>query len=278
MVSYSKFLHKGKILMLALDHRGSFSKLINPKSPDSVEPDLVVKIKGEIINSVYKDFSGVLIDSSTGLPAFEKVAALKKEKKPYLLCIEKTGYEERGESQKTELEFTVEELKKYGTSGVKLLLYYHPQSSTKEHQQEVGRKVLAACQKSGLPLFLELVTYPIKNENNNKPEMVLDSVKQFVQAGIIPDVFKLEYPGDPAACFDITKLLKKTPWILLTKGDSYQNFCKQLTIATNNGCQGFLAGRSLWQEFAQYPESKRLDFFESVVSQRFSQIARIVTQ
>ena len=65
MVSYSKFLHKGKILMLALDHRGSFSKLINPKSPDSVEPDLVVKIKGEIINSVYKDFSGKIKCRST---------------------------------------------------------------------------------------------------------------------------------------------------------------------------------------------------------------------
>jgi tagatose 1,6-diphosphate aldolase len=140
----------------------------------------------------------------------------------------------------------------------------------------VAKQILHDCRAAKLPLFLELVTYPLPNFNSNKPELVLDSVYNFLQAGIIPDVFKLEYPGDPAACFQITKLLKKTPWILLTKGDSFANFRKQLKVVVENGAVGFLAGRSLWQEFSQYPESKRQDFFQTVVVQRFSQIRQIV--
>jgi len=286
MVDISRFTNKGKILMLALDHRGSFKKLINQEAPESVSQAQVIRIKQEIINSLYAQFSGVLIDSEAGLSAFQKASVAKSAPKPYLLCIEKTGYEieshfakasqDKQGSRKTNLEFSVDELKNLGAGGIKLLLYYHPQAPTKQHQLTVAKQVLQDCRAAKLPLFLELVTYTLPEFNSHKPELVLDSVYDFLQAGIIPDVFKLEYPGDPAACFQITKILKKTPWILLTKGDSFVNFKQQLKIAVANGAIGFLAGRSLWQEFGQYPELKRLDYFQTVVLERFSQIRQIV--
>lgn len=276
MTDISRFTNKGKILMLALDHRGSFKKLINQEAPEAVSQAQVVRIKQEIISSLYDQFSGLLIDSEAGLSAFQKASIAKSAPKPYLLCIEKTGYEDEQGSRKTSLEFSVDELKKLGASGIKLLLYYHPQAPTKQHQLTVAKQVLHDCKAAELSLFLELVTYPLENFNSHKPELVLDSVNQFLEAGIIPDVFKLEYPGDPVACFQITKLLKKTPWILLTKGDSFVNFKEQLKIAVANGAIGFLAGRSLWQEFSQYPEAKRLDYFQTVVAGRFSQIRQIV--
>jgi len=276
MVDISRFTNKGKILMLALDHRGSFKKLINQQAPDLVKPAQVITIKQEIISELYDQFSGVLIDSEAGLSAFQKASVAKSAPKPYLLCIEKTGYEDEKGSRKTTLEFSVSKLKSLGASGIKLLLYYHPQAPTKQHQLTVAKQVLQDCRAAKLPLFLELVTYTLPEFNSHKPELVLDSVYDFLQAGIIPDVFKLEYPGDPAACFQITKILKKTPWILLTKGDSFVNFKQQLKIAVANGAIGFLAGRSLWQEFGQYPELKRLDYFQTVVLERFSQIRQIV--
>lgn len=276
MPSYSLFTNKNKILMLALDHRGSFKKLINQQAPELVNQTQVVTIKQEIISSLYDQFSGVLIDSEAGLSAFQKASLAKNITKPYLLCIEKTGYEDEQGSRKTSLEFSVDQLKNWGAGGIKLLLYYHPQAPTKQHQLKVAKQVLQDCITAKLPLFLELVTYPLPDYNSHKPELVLDSVYDFLQAGIIPDVFKLEYPGDPAACFQISKMLRKIPWILLTKGDSFANFKDQLKIAVANGAIGFLAGRSLWQEFGQYPESKRLDYFQTEVAQRFSQIRQIV--
>lgn len=275
MDGYSVFTNKGKILMLALDHRGSFKQLINDKAPEAVSREEVVAVKREIIATLYDQFSGVLLDSEVGLSALQKVALTKPQPKPFLLCIEKTGYEDEQGSRRTTLEFNVTELKKMGAGGIKLLLYYHPHSATKKHQLDVARQVLQDCRQAHLPLFLELVTYALPDYNSNKPELVLDSVYDFLQAGIFPGVFKLEYPGDPVACFQITKLLKKTPWILLTKGDSFANFKLQLQEAIANGAIGFLAGRSLWQEFIRFPSHKRLDYFQTVVKQRFSQIRQI---
>ena len=278
MTSYQDFAVKGKILMLALDHRGSFNKFVNPQNPQEVTLSEVIEVKREIIEALYDQFSGVLIDPDGGAPAFAKVAKTKAQTKPYLLCIEKTGYEDEAGARKTQLQYSVSELHRLGARGIKLLLYYHPNSPTREHQLRIGREVLDACQKAGLPLFLEIVTYPIPNTNTHKPELVLDSITQFLEAGIRADVFKLEYPGDPAACFQITKTLGKTPWILLTRGDSFPNFRLQLQTAVANGCQGFLAGRALWQEFGEYPQEKRHDFFQTVVKQRFAEIAQIASR
>jgi len=276
MSEISPFLNREKILMLALDHRGSFNKLINPQNPNSVSPNEVITIKAEIIEALYDQFSGVLVDSLGGLIALTKVAASKKQRKPYLLCIEKTGYEDELGSRKNQLEYSVSELHSQGAQGIKLLLYYHPQAPTREHQLRIGKEVLDACQKAGLPLFLEIVTYTLPNNNTHRPELVLDSVNQFLEAGIRADVFKLEFPGDPAACFQISKYLGKTPWILLTRGENYPQFRQELQVAVSSGARGFLAGRALWQEFASYPKEKRVDFFQTVVRQRFAEISKIV--
>jgi len=63
-----------------------------------------------------------------------------------------------------------------------------------------------------------------------------------------PDVFKLEYPGDEASCKQISHLLGETNWILLTAGAHFYEFLDRLEIACRNGCSGFLAGRSIWQD------------------------------
>lgn len=267
------FSNKGKFLMLALDHRGSFKKLINKDNPDAVSQEEVTATKQSIVKAVEGIMSGFLIDP----PTLEGSDPLKRSVKPYLLCIEKTGYVEEGLERKTELEYSVEQLKGMGARGIKLLLYVHPEALVTHYQIELARSVLEDSHTHSLPLFLELVTYPIPDKHNHKPEIVLESVNRFVEAGVIPDVFKLEYPGDPAGCFAITKMLKKTPWILLTRGDKFDLFVEELRIAVSNGCTGFLAGRALWQEFSQYKTfEERNIFFQSTMKDRFRIIKDIV--
>ena len=78
MIDLKKFQNHGKYLMLALDHRGSFRKYINPGAPDKVTMADLVKTKAMIIEAVQDQFSGVLIDAEWGLPAY------KSKNKPYL--------------------------------------------------------------------------------------------------------------------------------------------------------------------------------------------------
>ncbi|OGE14208.1 hypothetical protein A2111_00055 [Candidatus Daviesbacteria bacterium GWA1_38_6] len=80
-MNLDKFTKNGKFLMLALDHRGSFKKLMNPKDPESVTDEQVISLKNEIIESLKDQFSAILIDDKFGLEACHEVCKVK----PFLL-------------------------------------------------------------------------------------------------------------------------------------------------------------------------------------------------
>lgn len=249
--------------MLALDHRGSFKKLINPQNPDSVVNEEVIQIKSKIIETLREQFSGLLVDPRLGLQAY------KNRTKPYLLCIEKSGYIKEADEMITELEFSVEELQSYGASGIKLLLYFSPLLPSSKIQLSTAKQVLSGTTQANLPLFLELVTYA-------GHYMVEDSVKIFVEKDILPSVFKLEYPGNLEACKEVTKILNPIPWIMLTRGENYDLFKTQLKDAISGGAKGFLAGRTIWQEAVSMKnQDERLQFLKEVVAKRFKEISEI---
>ena len=101
MPDLAPFLKDGKFLMLALDHRGSFKKLMNPEDEKAVTDQQAIDLKREIINSVKDQMSGVLIDPDYGLPAYNE------KTKPFLLPVEKTGYEAQAGERLTKLEYGV---------------------------------------------------------------------------------------------------------------------------------------------------------------------------
>ena len=260
--------------MLAIDHRGSFKKIINSQNPETVTDKEIVKTKSEIIGYLSDQISGVLLDVKWGLPAYKLTAS---KNKPTLLAIEKTGYQEKPDGRITELEYNVNYLKSLGAKGIKLLIYFNPYSSTATQQLQTTRSVYRDCQLIDLPLFLEIVTYHTSvtiNKNNN---LVVESVKRFLAESIHANVFKLEYPGNKNACRQINGLLKGAPWILLTRGENFEIFKQQLQSAVQHGCQGFLAGRALWQELGHFQGEERRRFLRDTVSNRFKEIAEIAT-
>lgn len=270
MLDLTKFQDHGKFLMLALDHRGSFRKYINSSNPDVVTDGELVQTKAVIIEAVQDQFSGVLIDAEWGLPGY------KSKNKPYLLPLEKSGYTDKAGERVTELGYTAAEIKSMGASGAKLLLYFNPESKTCDQQIATTKKALADAHENNLPFFLEIVTYGNKELSKSRSEWVLRSLEMLLKENVVPDVWKLEYPGDAQSCQKITELVGLTPWILLTRGDSFENFAKQLQEAVAGGAVGFLAGRALWQEIADYKtESEKQEFLNTVVADRFRKISEI---
>jgi len=264
------FKNNNKFLMLALDHRGSFKKFINKENPESVEDVDIIKTKQIIIQNLQDSFSGVLIDEDWGLPAYED------KTKPYLLCVEKSGYTEDGGSRITEIGYSVKDLKKLGASGVKLLIYFNPEDKSATTQLETSKNILLEAKENDLPLFLEIVTYG-KDEDMRRGELVLKSLDMFLEFGIRPDVFKLEYPGNLASCQKITEKLGNIPWILLTRGVSFEKFKSQLQDAVDAGAVGFLAGRALWQEIVDYKTwEEKEEYLKNIVRPRFEEINKII--
>ena len=79
------FTENNTFLMLALDHRESFKKFINPENPDSVTNEVATESKKKIIDKLKDKFTGVLIDINYGLPAYKELGT----NKPFLLPMEK---------------------------------------------------------------------------------------------------------------------------------------------------------------------------------------------
>jgi tagatose 1,6-diphosphate aldolase len=260
-MNLSLFTSNNRYLMAALDHRGSLKKYLN-------DDNQITEFKRKLIEAIGKKTSGLLLDVNFGLPAFKSTAI----KKPYLLAIEKSGYQESNNDRYNELEFEVSRLKQLGAAGIKLLLYFHPQSTTKDHQLIIAHQVLDQCQKESLPLFLEIVTYQ-KNQDEKKSALIFESLKIFLEKGIRPAVFKLEFPGSFESAKQLTNLVSPTPWILLTQGDQYPVFVEKLKQAIAGGAVGFLAGRSLWQDYFTIDDKEK--FLKETFINRFEEISSI---
>ncbi len=265
----NQFTKDGRFLMLALDQRGSFKKILNPHVPEQVTDEEMIATKKEIIEALYADMSAILIDPKYGLPAY---MSLNDNKKPFLLCIEQSGYKDEEGERITTLEYTVGQLKAMGAMGIKLNLNFNPLLPHSGELIQLVKGVSDDCRKFNLPFFLEIVTYG----QRSKFEQVIEAVKTFLKEQIVPSVFKLEYPGDSESCKNVTQLLGKTPWILLTLGIPYEIFKINLTKAILQGASGFLAGRSIWQEFGQYQADERKFFLQNTAAKRFHEISSIV--
>lgn len=273
------FQKYGKYLMLAFDHRGSFKKYVKPENPESATNEEIIATKAMVIKALKDQFSGVLLDPDWGLPAFAKATAgeARPKAKPYLLCLEKSGYVASGQERTTELQYNAEQLRRWGADGAKLLVYFNPEAGNATSQLEVAQAAIADCRQNDLPIFLEIVTYGNEAKNKTRGQWVIKSLEMFLKYNVVPDVWKLEYPTDFSTCRQITKLTAEVPWILLTRGEAFKIFVKQLRDAVAAGAVGFLAGRALWQEIAEHPSREAKEFFlETTVKERFKIISDIV--
>ncbi len=247
--------------MLALDHQEHFKKIVNPEDPNLATADQIIKAKQKILHALKEEFTAVLLDTEYGLPAYEGIA------KPFILRLEKSGFFETSGVKTVEIQHSVPELKNKGASGIKFLLAFNPDREESLGELEKARQVRSDCQKNSLPLFLEILTYQNEDRQLSKSELILNSLEIFMQKGVVPDVFKIEYPGDQESCQKISQLLKETPWILLSGGDNFNEFTTRVEVAAKNGAAGFLAGRAVWQDI---PDN------ETLLKSRFSELAKVV--
>jgi len=262
------FAENGNYLMLALDHRDGFKKIINPIDPNAISHEQVVNDIQKILQNVHSDFSGMVLDTDYSLPAYKSLEI----QKPYLLPIENMSFSLTEEGRFDSLTNSAQDIKNLGASGIKLMIQFNPDLKSAEHQVQIANTTITEAHDRGIPVFLGLITYDMEDS-----EKILRSVEYLLENSVTPDVFILEFPGSDYMCQRVTRILGVTPWIILTGGDDYVLFREQLMMACENGCRGFLAGRSLWQEYFETKDiSKKEDFLINTLSLRFKEMKKIV--
>jgi tagatose 1,6-diphosphate aldolase len=277
--------------IVALDHRGSLKRALNPADPGSVTYQQVVDLKLAVATSLAPRASGMLMDLTYTAP--ESIASgAMPGRAGLLITLEDSGYQGQSHARQSRLVpgWNVDKVRRMGASAVKLLLYYHPAAETAAHQEKLLRQVAADCHTHDIPLVLEVLIYSVDPDKPMgseafaplRPQVVIESARRLCPLGA--DAYKAEFPVDVryeedekrmlVYCQELTKAAG-VPWMLLSAGVDHETFCRQVEIACQGGASGFLAGRSIWKDALALTGPARQAFLADEATRRLDELSGI---
>ncbi|MEL7233110.1 MAG: tagatose 1,6-diphosphate aldolase [Chloroflexota bacterium] len=270
--------------ILAFDQRGSYRRML----PDGTPYADAVKMKEEIVGTLTRYASAVLLDPTYGLgPAMQMTG-----KSGLVMALEKSGYSGDDTARKPQFvdTWTPEKIRTMGGSAVKLLVYYHPDTGhLAEELEDLIREKTAEIHAVDLPVFLEPMSYSIDADVSKdsaefaatKRHVVVETARRLGKTGV--DVLKMEFPLDykyadrgewREACDELSEA-SDVPWVLLSAGVDFETFEEQTVVACEAGASGFLAGRAIWKEAVNMMPEARTAFLDGTASERIQRLIEI---
>ena len=204
-----------------------------------------------------------------------------------VVALESTGYSGEVTSRHAQIipGWSVEKAKRMGASAIKLLVYYHPDSSTAKETEDFTSKISEDCRRHDIALMLEPLSYSLdenrKLTSEEKRYVVIETAKRLSPLNI--DILKAEFPLDVndkdetlwmKACQEISSA-SVTPWILLSAAVDYEIFLRQVTVACNSGASGIAVGRAVWQEAVPVTDEDRAEFLHTIARQRMERLSSL---
>jgi tagatose-1,6-bisphosphate aldolase len=278
--------HRGTFTCLALDHRQNLRYSLNPKNPDSVPANTLRDFKLEVVAALAGDATAVLLD-----PEYSAAQAVAAGVIPgnagLVVAVEATGYTGDPTARHCRIlpGWSVEKAKRMGASAIKLLVYYHPDSTTASEIESFVSQVADECKNHDLALMLEPLSYSLddrkKFASEEKRHVVVETAKRLTPLGV--DILKAEFPLDilekdqntwREACEEISSA-SVVPWILLSAAVDYETYVNRVTIACNAGASGIAVGRAVWKEAVQLQGEERISFLQTVAKVRLSRLTSL---
>lgn len=273
---------RGTITALALDHRQNLRKA----NPAFVEDAELSRFKLDVTQAMAHRATAVLLD-----PEVSAAQAIAQRAIPnnvgLVVAVESTGYTGDATARQAQIipGWSVEKAKRMGASAIKLLVYYHPDSSTATEIEDFTSKIAEDCIKHDLVLMLEPLSYALdenrKLSSEEKRYVVIETAKRLTPLNV--DILKAEFPLDTndtdeskwmEACRQISSA-SVTPWILLSAAVDYETFLRQVTVACNAGASGIAVGRAVWKEAVTMSGSERVEFLKTTAKYRLSRLTSL---
>jgi tagatose 1,6-diphosphate aldolase len=267
---------RGVIAAAAMDQRGSLQKSLAKEKGSPAGDEMMEEFKSLVTEVLTPHASAILLDPEWGLPASKRRA----KNAGLLLAYEKTGYDKTGPGRLPDLldHWSARRLKAAGADCVKILLYYSPFDSkdVNETKHAWVERIGDECRANDIPFFLEFVGYEEGEDEKGlayakkKPQIVIESMKEFSKDHYGVDVLKVEVPvnmkfvegsnvyaGQKAySKREAMDLFLKAagvatkPFIYLSAGVSNKEFTESLELAAEAGVKfnGVLCGRATWKD------------------------------
>lgn len=300
----------GLIDALALDQRGSLVEMMKQAAADNgkvFSMQMVYDFKKLVSQVLSPISSAILLDAQMG---FEGIEA-KDPQTGLIMSYEQTGYDVDTPGRLPRLipEQSAQIMVDEGADALKVLLYLNTNEA-----EDVSRIKQAFAQRYGtealaadVPTFFEIVTYDDRYASDSiefakeKPQMVIDAMKEFTQDKYHIDVLKMEMPFNPnfvkewnnGGEYAYTEEEVKgylaelsaaatRPFIFLSAGVATPVFQRQLKLAgsVNTKFSGVLSGRATWRDginvYAKDGEAGLVDWLEKKGTQNVMDLKQIL--
>src|SRR5689334_2192468 len=273
---------RGAITALAMDHRQNLRKA----NPAFVNDGELSHFKLSVVSALAFEATAVLLDPEVSATRAVAHSAVPREV-GLVVALESTGYIGDATARHAQIipGWSVEKAKRMGASAVKLLVYYHPDSSTAAEIESFVGQVAEDCAKHDLLLMLEPLSYALdenkKLTSEQKRYVVIETARRLTPLSV--DILKAEFPLNitetdqntwKEACEEISSA-SCVPWILLSAAVDYETYLRQVMVACSAGASGIAVGRAVWQEAVFLTGLEKSEFLSQVASQRLARLASL---
>lgn len=280
----------GQFVVLAIDHRVNLLEALNRYAPEPLDNDQFADFKQHTMSHLLPLSTAVLTDPEYGFgPGI--ASGIINGHVGIISPLEVTNYSVHPSQSETKFipGWSVAKIKRMGGSGVKVLLYYHPEADDAADKQNVVRSIVKECAQQDIPFFLEPIAHSLNSDkaldNAELLEVAVESARTFSAMGV--DVLKLQFPIDvkyePDQDVWMSALEKldracTVPWALLSAGVGYEVFRRQTELACLAGACGVIAGRAIWSEAVKLQGRDRDNFLYTVARLRMEELAAICAE
>ncbi|MFH0922558.1 MAG: DUF2090 domain-containing protein, partial [Candidatus Micrarchaeota archaeon] len=243
------------LFILPFDHRGSLlKKLYGTTAPNAKQRQEYKRLKKMVYAGFEKSLELGVKKSEAALLVDEEYGSgiLKDAKrKHYNFCmpVEKSG-SEGFEFGHADFE---KHVGKFNPTFVKVLVRLNPANDNSKAMEKL-KKLDSFCKRSRRKYIFELLVPPTRAQSGIKtydcdlrPELMVAAMEQLQNAGINPDVWKLEGVEKKSDVAALVKQAKGAGIIILGRGESPAKVHKWLkTSAGVKGVVGFAVGRTVF--------------------------------
>ena len=260
------------LYLLAFDHRGSFERDLfgaSPPIPHNIRA--AITDAKEVIYEAFAeatarmvphDAAGILVDEQYGATVARKARAAE-----YVLAmpVEKSGQAEFDFEYGTEFARHIDE---FDPTFAKVLVRYNPGADAELNRRQTERlSRLSAWLHDKDRLFLFELLVPAtpgqlqrvggdqrRYDRDIRPRLVVGTIRAMQDAGVEPDIWKIEGLDSAQACADVVAAARRggrdqVCCIVLGRGADEAQVIEWLRIAASvPGFDGFAVGRTLWEQ------------------------------
>jgi myo-inositol catabolism protein IolC len=258
------------LYILPFDHRHSYITSVfhwqEPLPPDQVADIVASKqviydgFKAAVTDTTVRDRAGILVDEAFGAAVLQDAAA-----RGYITCVstEKSGQDEFDFEYGDDFTRHIEAL---NPTFAKVLVRYNPEGDAGMNARQAERlRRLSECLARTRRLFMfELLVPPepaqlervggsqAAYDRELRPALMVDTIRALQDAGVEPDVWKIEGLDRREECDRIVESARRggrttVGCIVLGRGSDEDAVVRWLTVAAGvPGFIGFAVGRTTW--------------------------------